>query len=89
MEETPSLDNYTENNEWILVDYRPFRHEIKYDQWVEDYAFTEIRYKIFIRRKPLFVLQNFVTPAVILSILTLLSFFIPFPQGFFFLLFFT
>jgi hypothetical protein len=82
MNEIPSLDNYTENNEWILIDYRPFRTEIKYDQWVENFPFTEIRYKILIRRKPLFVLQNFVTPAVILSILTLISFFIPFPQGF-------
>lgn len=81
MIETPSLLNYTENNEWELLMYKPYRTEIKYEMWVEDYPFSEIRYKILIKRKSLFVIQNFVTPAVILSILTLVSFFIPFPQG--------
>lgn len=74
----PSLDNYTENNEWELVGFKPFRHEIKYTNWIENDFFTEIRYKILIRRKPLFVLQNCVIPAIMLCILTLVSFFIPF-----------
>lgn len=81
MNENPSLQNYTENNEWTLVKYKPFRSEIKYDNWVENDLFSEIRYKILIRRKPLFVLQNFVAPALMLCILTLVSFFIPFAQG--------
>ena len=81
MDEDPSLQNYTENNEWTLVKYKPFRSEIKYDNWVEDDLFSEIRYKILIRRKPLFVLQNFVAPALMLCVLTLVSFFIPFAQG--------
>lgn len=77
----PSLMNYTENNEWKLIQYKPYRTEIAYDMWIEKKSFSEIRYKILIERKSLFVLQNFVTPAVILSILTLVSFFIPFAQG--------
>lgn len=80
MDENPSLQNYTENNEWKLVKYKPTRSEIKYDNWVENDLFSEIRYKILIRRKPLFVLQNFVAPALMLCILTLVSFFIPFAQ---------
>lgn len=78
--ESPSLENYTENNEWTLVGYKPIREEIKYDNWIEDDHFSEIRYKILIRRKPLFVLQNFVIPALMLCIITLVTFFIPFAQ---------
>ncbi len=84
MNANPSLENITENNEWTLMRYKPSRSEIKYENWVENDMFSEIRYKILIRRKPLFVLQNFVIPAVMLCILTLVSFFIPFAQGKFF-----
>ena len=80
MTENPSLENYTENNEWILVGYKPFRYEIKYANWIENDTFSEIRYKILIQRKPLFVIQNCVIPAIMLCILTLASFFIPFAQ---------
>ena len=44
--------------------YRAFRSEIKYDNWIENDTFSEIRYKILIRRKPLFVLQNCVIPGI-------------------------
>ena len=81
MNESPSLENYTENNEWSLLAYKPVRTEIKYDNWIEDDLFSEIRYKILIRRKPLFVLQNFVIPALMLCIITLVTFYIPFAQG--------
>jgi len=53
---------------------------MKYENWIENDSFSEIRYKILIRRKPLFVLQNCVIPAIMLCILTLVSFFIPFAQ---------
>lgn len=80
MDEYPSLENYTENNEWTLMAFKPFRHEIKFSNWIENDTFSEIRYNILIRRKPLFVLQNCVIPAIMLCILTLVSFFIPFAQ---------
>lgn len=81
MVEDPSLENYTENNEWALMAYKPYRHEIKYTNWIENDSFSEIHYKILIRRKPLFVIQNCVIPAIMLCILTLVSFFIPFAQA--------
>lgn len=80
MNENPSIENYTENNEWTLIAYKPFRVDIKYENWIENDSFSEIRYKILIRRKPLFVLQNCVIPAIMLCVLTLVSFFIPFAQ---------
>ncbi|RNA21549.1 neuronal acetylcholine receptor subunit alpha-10-like [Brachionus plicatilis] len=81
MNENPVIENYTEHNEWSLIEYKPFRYEIKFSNWIEDDTFTEIRYKILIRRKPLFVIQNCVFPAMMLCLLTLVSFFIPFAQA--------
>ncbi|CAF0711272.1 unnamed protein product [Brachionus calyciflorus] len=80
MDENPVIENYTEHNEWSLLEYKPFRYEIKFSNWIEVDTFSEIRYKILIRRKPLFVIQNCVFPALMLCILTLVSFFIPFAQ---------
>jgi hypothetical protein len=77
----PSLKDFTDNQEWHLIDYKPKRFEIHYDHWFDNYSFSEIKYQILMERKSLFVLQNYVTPAVFLCILTLISFFIPFAQA--------
>ena len=76
-----TLKNFTDNQEWTLVNYKASRFEIKYEHWFEDEEFSEIKYQIYMKRKSLFVLQNYVIPAVILCSLTLTSFYIPFPQG--------
>ena len=81
MNEFSSLQGYSENNEWSLREYKPYRKEIKYENWIENDLFSEIHYKIVIQRKPLFVLQNFCIPAFMLCIITLCSFFMPFAQG--------
>jgi hypothetical protein len=78
--EEPSLKNFSHNSEWILVKYKPIRAENKYEHWIEDDYFSEIKYNILIKRKSLFVIQNYVSSSLILSILTLVSFFIPFAQ---------
>lgn len=80
MNEFSSLQGYSENNEWSLREYKPYRKEIKYENWIENDLFSEIHYKIVIQRKPLFVLQNFCIPAFMLCIITLCSFFMPFAQ---------
>ena len=79
--ENPSLDTYEENNEWTLKEVRTSRIERFYADWIEMDSFTEITYKLIIIRKHLFVLQNSVVPAVMLTLLTLVSFFIPFAQA--------
>ena len=81
MHAEPTLKNFTDNQEWSLINYKPVRFEIKYEHWFDDNSFSEIKYVILIKRKSLFVIQNYVTPAVILCTLTLVSFFIPFPQA--------
>jgi hypothetical protein len=70
--ENPSLDSYSENNVWTLIGYKPFRNEVKYDTWIENDPFSEVIYKILIKRKPLFVLQNCVIPAVMLVIMSII-----------------
>lgn len=80
MNENTTLFGYVENNEWALKGYRAYRKVIKYDNWVENDPFSEIHYKIFIRRKPLFVLQNYCIPTLMLCVITLCSFFMPFAQ---------
>jgi hypothetical protein len=80
MNENSALAGYVENSEWTLVGYKGERKVESYDNWIEDDAFSEIHYKILITRKPLFVLQNYCIPALMLSIVTLCCFYMPFPQ---------
>ena len=80
MNEESALTNYQENSEWTLIGYKGFRHEIFYDNWIEKDAFSEIHYKILVRRKPLFVLQNYALPALMLCAILLFLFYSPFPQ---------
>ena len=70
----------TDNLEWILKSYKAKRFEIKYDHWFDAKGFTEIKYTILIKRKSLFFIQNYCTPAILLCTIILISFFIPFPQ---------
>lgn len=81
MSEDVSMKNFTDNQEWTLIGYKPTRLEVKYEHWFDESSFSEIKYKILIKRKALFVVQNYVIPAIFLCIMTLNSFFIPFPQG--------
>ena len=80
MNENTALAAFTENSEWSLIGYKGFRKEINYDNWIDNFPFSEIHYKILIRRKPLFVLQNYCIPALMLCAITLFSFYMPFAQ---------
>ena len=80
MNENFSLDNYTENKEWHLDGYNAIKYEVVYEHWYDKQKFSEIRYQILMSRKSLFVLQNYVIGAILLCILTLVSFFIPLAQ---------
>lgn len=79
-DKTNLLLYYSENSEWYLEDYNITRIEIIYDTWIEQKPFSEISYIILLKRRSQFVVNDCVVPAVFLSLLTLLSFFIPFSQ---------
>lgn len=75
-----SLQEYNEGGAWELVSINGSRIEIKYEDWIEDDYFSEIQYTITLKRKPLYIIINCVMPALILSVLTIASFLIPFAQ---------
>jgi hypothetical protein len=77
------LKDLGENQVWSILKYNAVRTETHYEHWIDNQNFSEIKYKILMRRKPLFVLQNYVIPAMILSTVTLLCFFIPYPSRIF------
>lgn len=74
-----NLADYVESSAWNLVEFRQYREETIYENWGNE-AFAEMHYIIVIRRKPLYLITNCVLPAIILSCLTLVSFYLPFAQ---------
>ena len=77
-ENKPELPQYTPNNEWKLLAVTQSIKTIDYPNWVEPDTFFEINFSILIVRKPLQAIYNTVVPALMLTTLTLVSFFVSF-----------
>jgi len=75
-EKTPELPQYTPNNEWRLLAVAQSIKTVEYPNWVEPDTFFEINFTILIVRKPLQAIYNTVVPALMLTTLTLVSFFV-------------
>lgn len=75
-EKTPELPQYTPNNEWKLLAVAQSLKTVEYPNWVEPDTFFEINFTILIVRKPLQAIYNTVVPALMLTTLTLVSFFV-------------
>jgi len=75
-EKTPELPQYTPNNEWKLLAVAQSIKTVEYPNWVEPDTFFEINFTILIIRKPLQAIYNTVVPALMLTTLTLVSFFV-------------
>lgn len=71
------LYNYTENKLWDLVSKKAYETTSVRIGMV----YKELRYQITIKRKALYTITNIVIPALILSAITVVTFFIPFPQA--------
>lgn len=71
--------NYVEHKVWQLVRYSYELVNTVYPGY-EGY-YSEMHLKVTIRRKPLFVISNLIVPALCLSVITLISFHIPFAQA--------
>lgn len=80
-EKTPELPQYTPNNEWKLLAVAQSIKTIEYPNWVEPDTFFEINFSILIVRKPLQAIYNTVVPALMLTTLTLVSFFVRIPNS--------
>ncbi len=72
----PELPQYTPNNEWKLLAVAQSIKTVDYPNWVEPDPFFEINFSILIVRKPLQAIYNTVVPALMLTTLTLVSFFV-------------
>jgi hypothetical protein len=75
-ENKPELPQYTPNNEWKLLAVSQSIKKVEYPNWVEPDTFFEINFTILIVRKPLQAIYNTVVPALMLTTLTLVSFFV-------------
>jgi hypothetical protein len=75
-EKIPELPQYTPNNEWKLLAVAQSIKTVEYPNWVEPDTFFEINFTILIIRKPLQAIYNTVVPALMLTTLTLVSFFV-------------
>ena len=72
----PELPQYTPNNEWKLLAVTQDLQKVVYPNWIEKDPFFEIIFTILIVRKPLQAIYNTVVPALMLTTLTLVSFFV-------------
>ena len=80
-----ALVEYEESQTWNLVEIVSNRVLMTYNDWSEfplntDNSFSEMHIILTLKRKPLYLIINFTIPSLILSILTIMSFFIPFTQ---------
>lgn len=68
-----------ENQLWSYIKENAQVQEKPYSDY--DYPFSAIEIKIKVQRKPLFFLVNLIVPAFFLSVVTLITFFVPFAQA--------
>ncbi|CAD5205802.1 unnamed protein product [Bursaphelenchus okinawaensis] len=73
------LTNYVESGEFELVRVHQKRRVVKYSCCDEPYP--DITFYIHVRRKTLFYIHNIVLPCVMMSVLTLLVFYLPPDSG--------
>ncbi|KAK3696490.1 hypothetical protein QZH41_011802, partial [Actinostola sp. cb2023] len=76
---TADLSDYVENGEWILQSVIPYRNLKEYDCCEGSYP--EVTYELRLRRRALYYIVNFIFPCVLIAVLTLLVFLLPFESG--------
>lgn len=73
------LSKYTLSGEWDLLSAPVQRNVVKYACC--KYPYIDITYHIHVRRKVLFYLSNLILPSIVLTILTVFSFYLPPESG--------
>ncbi|CAH8552995.1 unnamed protein product [Schistosoma turkestanicum] len=73
------ISNYVENGEWDLLKVVVERHEIFYPCCDEPYP--DLRFTIYMRRRTLYYLFNIIFPCLWLTVLSLVSFWLPPDSG--------
>ena len=73
--ETADLQKYTSNGQWTLVSVNATRNVVKYSCC--KYPYVDITFRVHLRRRPLFFVQNLILPCILLATLTVFSFTLP------------
>jgi len=69
------IDDYVPSNEWKLLDHPAEKHVLRYPCCEEPYV--DLTYKIIVKRIAVFYSFILVLPCILLSLLTLVSFWLP------------
>ncbi|XP_062974674.1 acetylcholine receptor subunit alpha [Elgaria multicarinata webbii] len=76
----PDLSNYMESGEWIMKDYRGWKHWVTYACCTET-PYLDITYHFVLLRLPLYFIVNVIIPCLLFSFLTGLVFYLPTDSG--------
>lgn len=76
----PDLSNFMESGEWVLKDYRGWKHWVNYACCGET-PYLDITYHFLMQRLPLYFIVNVIIPCMLFSFLTGLVFYLPTDSG--------
>ena len=69
------ISSYVESNEWKLLEYPAQKNEEFYPCCAEPYP--DLTFTIIVKRIPIFYMIILIIPCILLSLLTLVSFWLP------------
>uniref|UniRef100_A0A673MWZ1 Cholinergic receptor nicotinic alpha 1 subunit n=1 Tax=Sinocyclocheilus rhinocerous TaxID=307959 RepID=A0A673MWZ1_9TELE len=76
----PDLSNFMESGEWVMKDYRSWKHWVYY-ACCPDTPYLDITYHFLLLRLPLYFIVNVIIPCMLFSFLTGLVFYLPTDSG--------
>ncbi|KAM8933949.1 acetylcholine receptor subunit alpha-1-B isoform 2-T2 [Pelodytes ibericus] len=76
----PDLSNFMESGEWLMKDYRCWKHWVYYT-CCPDKPYLDITYHFVLQRLPLYFIVNVIIPCLLFSFLTGLVFYLPTDSG--------
>ncbi|XP_074451601.1 acetylcholine receptor subunit alpha isoform X1 [Larus michahellis] len=72
----PDLSNFMESGEWVMKDYRGWKHWVYYT-CCPDTPYLDITYHFLMQRLPLYFIMNVIIPCLLFSFLTGFVFYLP------------
>ncbi|XP_032879813.1 acetylcholine receptor subunit alpha isoform X1 [Amblyraja radiata] len=76
----PDLSTFMESGEWVMKDYRGWKHWVYYT-CCPDTPYLDITYHFIMQRIPLYFVVNVIIPCLLFSFLTGLVFYLPTDSG--------
>ncbi|XP_044158514.1 acetylcholine receptor subunit alpha-1-B [Bufo gargarizans] len=76
----PDLSNFMESGEWMMKDYRCWKHWVTYTCCL-NVPYLDVTYHFVLQRLPLYFIVNVIIPCLLFSFLTGLVFYLPTDSG--------